>query len=126
MRFSALLGVSILVAGAGPAFGGESEEALTPEFAARRLWSIIQVVQEQHVQPPAREALLKAVLEATGHGVEFGPRLPTVTDEKSWGALLQDCWRREQKADKTVVPVIVALLGSPRGPGPFNTAFALL
>lgn len=106
------------IAGTNGVAAAEPQEPLTPEVVAKRLWSIIQVVQDQHVQPPAREALLRAVLESAGRSEKYAQRLAAVNDENVWVGLLQEHWAESLQTRKVSLSVLgamsVGMLGSQR------------
>ncbi len=125
ISFLLLLPLVSLTAREAP--GADTEEALTPDIVARRLWSIMQVVQEHHVQPPAPSALPAAVMNAARGDGRGGRRFDLVTDEMMWTASLREGWTKQQAENSTVVPAFVArnvgLLATTSGP--FNAGFAL-
>src|SRR5262249_10693664 len=85
-----------------------------PETLARRLWTLTDLVLDNHFEPPARQEMLlaatKGLLKQAGvrPPVGLSRRVSRVVSEKEFAALLQDVWPR----DKDKKPVLRAELGS--------------
>jgi carboxyl-terminal processing protease len=78
-----------------------------PESLARRLWTLTELVLDNHFEPPTRQEMLlaavKGLLKQAGVRPPAGlsRRVSRVVSEKEFAALLQDVWPRD-KARKPI------------------------
>jgi carboxyl-terminal processing protease len=105
-----------------PAAEGK-EPTPQPESVARRLWTLTDVVLDNHIEPPTRQEMLLAAIKGLMKQASVPPpvglsrRVSRVLSEKDFAALLQDVW----PTDGARKPVRSAKLGTALIDGMFQS-----
>ncbi|HEV3443887.1 MAG TPA: S41 family peptidase [Gemmataceae bacterium] len=101
-----------------PQVAASNEKTVTPEALAHRIWVITDTVLENHINPPARQAMLLGSLQAltiraskqplrlankSSLPFNLGKRVSEVTTEPQWTALFQEIWTANSAAP-TAIP----------------------